>query len=118
MLIRLPEYLYIKASELGEHKDGEKIVKVIAGKYEKAEGPEKNHNLDPIYFHVILNEGKEFNCDVPSGHNSFVYLLKGELKIGEQMLGEKDAMGVWETNGIDIEVTQEAKVLLIEVPMN
>ena len=34
------------------------------------------------------------------------------------MLGEKDAMGVWETNGIDIEVTQEAKVLLIEVPMN
>jgi len=79
-----PEYLYIKGNELGEHKDSEKIVKVIAGKYEKAEGPEKNHNVDPIYFHVILNEGKVFNCDVPSGHNSFIYLLKGELKIGEK----------------------------------
>ena len=79
-----PEYLYIKRNELGEHKDSEKIIKVIAGKYEKAEGPEKNHNVDPIYFHVILNERKEFNCDVPSGHNSFVYLLKGELKIGEK----------------------------------
>ena len=79
-----PEYLYIKGNELGEHKDSEKIVKVIAGKYEKAEGPEKNHNVDPIYFHVVLNEGKKFNCDVPSGHNSFVYLLKGELKIGEK----------------------------------
>ena len=40
------------------HKDEEKIVKVIAGKFEKAEGPEKNHNVEPIYFHVNLNEGK------------------------------------------------------------
>ena len=52
------------------------------------------------------------------GHGAYIFLISGELKIGEQMLGEKDAMGVWETNGIDIEVTQEAKVLLIEVPMN
>ncbi len=79
-----PEYLYIKGNELGEHKDSDKIIKVIAGKYKKAEGPEKNHNVDPIYFHVILNEEKEFNCDVPSGHNSFIYLLKGELNIGEK----------------------------------
>ena len=79
-----PEYLYIKGKELEVHKDKEKIVKVIAGKFEKAKGPEKNHNVDPIYFHIILNEGKEFKCDVPIGHNSFVYLLKGELKIGEK----------------------------------
>ena len=44
-----PEYLYIKSNELGVHKDIEKTVKVIAGKYEKAEGPEKNHNVDPIH---------------------------------------------------------------------
>ena len=79
-----PEYLYIKSNELGVHKDNEKVVKVIAGKYEKTEGPEKNHNVEPIYFHIVLNEGKEFNYEVPEGHNSFIYLLKGELKIGEQ----------------------------------
>ncbi len=79
-----PEYLYIKGNELGIHSDNEKIVKVIAGKYNKAEGPEKNHNVEPIYFHVVLNEDKEFECDVPLGHNSFVYLLKGELIIGEK----------------------------------
>jgi hypothetical protein len=64
--------------------DSEKVVKVIAGKYEKAEGPEKNHNVEPIYFHIILNEGKKFICNVPESHNSFIYLLKGELKIGGQ----------------------------------
>ena len=31
-----------------------------------------------------LNEGKEFEYEVPPGHNSFIYILKGELKIGEK----------------------------------
>ncbi len=79
-----PEYLYIKSNELGIHKDSEKIVKIIAGKYEKIEGPQINHNVEPIYFHIVLNEKKEFKCEVPEGHNSFIYLLKGELKIGEK----------------------------------
>jgi len=79
-----PEYIYIKGNELGNYKDSDKSVKVIAGKYETAEGPEKNHNVNPIYFHIILKEGKEFNCDVPEGHNAFMYLLKGELKIGQK----------------------------------
>ena len=79
-----PEYIYIKGKELGLHKDDDKTVKVIAGKFEKAVGPQTNHNVQPIYFHIILNEEKEFKCEVPEGHNSFVYLLKGELKIGEK----------------------------------
>ena len=79
-----PEYIYIKSKELGIHSDKEKTVKVIAGKYMNVEGPEKNHNVEPIYFHVILKEGKEFKCEVPSGHNSFVYILKGDLKIGKK----------------------------------
>ena len=36
------------------------------------------------YFGEILKEGKEFKCEVPSGHNSFVYILKGDLKIGKK----------------------------------
>ena len=50
----------------------------------KAEGPEKNHNVEPVYFHIVLNEKKEFKCEVPAGHNSFIYLLKGDLNIGEK----------------------------------
>ena len=79
-----PEYLYIKGNELGTHKDNEKVVKVIAGKYKKAEGPEKNHNVEPIYIHVVLEDGKVFDYDVPKEHNSFIYLLKGELIIGNK----------------------------------
>ena len=79
-----PEYLYIKRNELGTYKDNEKIVKVIAGKYKKVEGPEKNHNVEPIYIHVVLEDGKVFDYEVPKEHNSFIYLLKGELIIGNK----------------------------------
>ena len=79
-----PEYIYIKNNELGTYSDDEKIVKVIAGKFRDIEGPEKNHNVEPIYFHIILKNEKEFSCDVPEGHNSFIYLLKGQIKVGRE----------------------------------
>ena len=79
-----PEYHYIKNNELGFYKDNEKIVKIIAGKFKNQKGPEKNHNVEPIFLHVVLNKNKEFNMDLPNGHNSFIYLLNGELKIGRK----------------------------------
>tara|TARA_B100000963_G_scaffold360763_1_gene392946 strand:+ start:332 stop:1174 length:843 start_codon:yes stop_codon:yes gene_type:complete len=79
-----PEYFYIKGDELGVHEDDEKIVKVIAGKYKNVVGPQANHNVEPTYFHVILNSGKKFECEIPVEHNSFIYLLTGELKVGEK----------------------------------
>ena len=78
-----PEYIYIKNKELGTYSDDEKVVKVIAGKYKDVEGPEKNHNVEPIYFHIVLKNGKELSCEVPEGHNSFIYLLKGQIKVGK-----------------------------------
>ena len=48
------EELYIDADKMSVHKDNEKQVKVIAGKFEKAEGPVKGHNVEPVYFDVEL----------------------------------------------------------------
>ena len=85
-----PEYFYIKGNELGIHKDDDKIVKVIAGQFEKAKGPQTNHNVEPIYFHIILNEDKIFECEVPENHNSFIYLLNGQLDIGKKNHNKTD----------------------------
>ncbi|MAV63610.1 MAG: hypothetical protein CMG00_00290 [Candidatus Marinimicrobia bacterium] len=77
-----PEYFYFKKKDLGFYNNEDMEVKIIAGKFKNIEGPEKKHNVEPIYFHIILNKGKEFKCSVPPGHNSFIYLLVGDLKIG------------------------------------
>ena len=77
-----PEYIYINSKQMQVHKDSEKKIKIIAGKFGDAEGPVKGHNVEPIYFDIELEKDKEFNFDLPSTHNSFVYLIGGEIKIG------------------------------------
>ena len=79
-----PEYIYIESEQMQTHKDSEKKIKIIAGKFGDAEGPIKGHNVEPIYFDVELEKDKEFNFDLPSSHNSFVYLIEGEIKIGDK----------------------------------
>ncbi len=72
------------ADKMSVHQDEDKQVKVIAGKFEKAEGPVKGHNVEPVYFDVELNKDKEFNFNLPSTHNTFIYLIDGEIEIGSK----------------------------------
>ena len=79
-----PEYIYIDADKMSVHKDDNKTIKVIAGKFENAEGPVKGHNVEPVYFDVELEKDKIFKFDLALTHNSFVYLIEGEIKIGDK----------------------------------
>ena len=79
-----PEYIYIDSKMMRTHKDSEKKIKIIAGKFGENEGPVKGHNIEPIYFDIEIEKDKEFNFELPSTHNSFIYLIKGEIKIGDK----------------------------------
>ena len=111
-----PDYIYIDSDKMQIHKDRDKQVKVIAGKFENAEGPLKGHNVEPIYFDVELEKVKEFNFQLPSTHNSFIYLINGEIKIGEQTHDKlKNSKLILLTNGEKLRVLglSKAKFLLI-----
>ena len=111
-----PDYIYIDSNKMQIHKDRDKQVKVIAGKFENAEGPLKGHNVEPIYFDIELEKEKEFNFQLPSTHNSFIYLINGEIKIGEQTHDKvKNSKLILLTNGEKLRVLglSKAKFLLI-----
>ena len=111
-----PEYIYIDAKQMQIHKDNDKKIKVIAGKFEDAEGPIKGHNVEPVYFDIELQKNKEFNFDLPSTHNSFIYLIEGEIKIGEQSHDSvKDSTLILLTRGEKLKVSGliKSKFLLI-----
>ena len=111
-----PEYHYIDADKMSVHKDNDKQIKVIAGKFQKAEGPIKKHNVEPFYFDVELKKDKEFNFELPPSHNSFIYLIEGEIKIGEKGHDKvKDSTLILLSNGEKLKVTAltKAKFLLI-----
>ena len=98
------------------HEDDDKRVKVIAGKFEKAEGPIKKHNVEPVYFDVELNIDKEFNFNLPSTHNTFVYLINGEIEIGSKKHNNvKNSTLILLTKGkvLKIKAKSKAKFLVI-----
>ena len=98
------------------HKDDDKQVKVIAGKFENAEGPVKGHNVEPVYFDVELKKDKEFNFNIPSTHNTFIYLINGEIEIGsEKHDNVKDSTLILLTKGEELKVKAktDAKFLVI-----
>ena len=111
-----PDYIYIDSDKIQIHKDEEKKVKVISGKFENAEGPVKEHNIEPVYFDIELKKDKDFTFELPSTHNSFIYLINGEIKIGEQTHNEiKNSTLILLTKGENLQVSalSEAKFLLI-----
>ncbi len=111
-----PEYIYIKNKELGTFSDDEKVVKVIAGKFKDVEGPEKNHNVEPIYFHIVLKNEKEFTCEVPEGHNSFIYLLKGQIKVGKsnhEKTNDSNLILLKKGKNLQIKAEKESEFLFI-----
>ena len=111
-----PEYHYIDSNKIGTHKDESKFVKVIAGKFEKTEGPINKHNVEPIYFDVEIEKSKEFNFKLPSTHNSFIYLIEGEIKIGTKTHNKiKDSTLVLLNKGEQLKVSAliKSKFLLI-----
>ena len=100
-----PNYIYIDSDQMSIHVDDEKRVKVIAGKFEKVEGPVKGHNVEPVYFDVELNKGKEFIFKIPSTHNAFIYLINGEIEIGTNKHNQvKDSTLILLEKGDDLNV--------------
>ena len=48
----------------------------------------------------------------------YLMVVEGEIQIGAQRLQSRDAIGISEIEQIDIQMDQNSKILVIEVPMN
>tara|TARA_E500000331_G_scaffold119281_1_gene116463 strand:- start:125 stop:598 length:474 start_codon:yes stop_codon:yes gene_type:complete len=117
-----PDYIYIDSDKMSIHKDDEKQIKIIAGKFENSEGPVKGHNVEPVYFDVELNKDKQFNFKLQSTHNTFIYLINGEIKIGTKNHDQvKDSNLILLEKGEDLNVRAKSKskfLLISGKPIN
>ncbi|MDU1891625.1 MAG: pirin family protein [Dysgonomonas sp.] len=53
------------------------------------------------------------------GNGVFAMVIEGEFTVGGQKLHRRDAVGLWETDNVEITAdTENARILLIDVPMN
>lgn len=51
------------------------------------------------------------------GNGVYLFVIKGKIKVGDQLLESRDGLGIWETNQLTIETHENSTVLLMEVPM-
>lgn len=66
----------------------------------------------------IFESGTAVNYKVNIAKNGvYLFLIEGEIEVDNQTLNERDAMGITNFEYFDIVVKQQAKILLVEVPM-
>ena len=51
------------------------------------------------------------------GNGVYAFILEGEVEINNEKLSRRDGMGIWDTDAIEVKATEDARVLLMEVPM-
>lgn len=87
-----------------------------------ASGFKKN---DELYIHQDaalslsqLDAGKSLEYTMnKEGNGAYIMVIKGKLKIDEQELGRRDALGLWETQKFEIHAEESSEILIVEVPM-
>lgn len=52
------------------------------------------------------------------GNGLYIFLLEGEADVDGQPLERRDGYGIWDTNKVSVRATADARLLLMEVPMN
>lgn len=72
------------------------------------------------WFHIgKFEKGCEETYEVKASENGvYAFVLEGNVTIEGQELGKRDGFGVWNTDRINLMAGSDAKVLLMDVPMN
>jgi len=90
----------------------------------KIVSPDKNNgnlwlNQDAHLSMSDIDKNKTVNYKLNTKENGvYVFLIDGEISVGEEALHSRDGIGIWEIDDISLTANENSQVLLIEVPMN
>ena len=66
-----------------------------------------------------LSKGKSDTYKLnKQGNGIYVFVLEGSAEINGESLSRRDGMGVWNTDKLEVVANEDARILLMEVPMN
>lgn len=73
---------------------------------------------DAWIYRTTLEKGNSISHILHSSkHGAYVFVIDGQVQVGEQQLGKRDAAGISETDAIDIKADATSDLLIFEVPM-
>ncbi len=100
-----PKYQNIDPKQIPLVKEKNQKVKVISGDYKGNKGPISGISVEPLYLDVELNKDSKFEFKLAKTHNSFIYLIEGQIKIGDEKHDEvSNSTLITLTKGEDLKV--------------
>lgn len=81
-----PEYQEYASDDFPVLETPDYRVKVLMGRFEKIAGPIVDDITNASYFDVTMKPGKSFRCRFTEGHNSFLYVFEGEVRVAEKIV--------------------------------
>lgn len=75
-------------------------------------------NQDAYFSLGNLEKGKSLNYNPQNANQGvYIFVIDGEVSVGNEKLGKRDGIGIWDVNEFSIQADANAKVLFMEVPM-
>ena len=75
-------------------------------------------NQDARFSLTKLEAGKNINYSNGfTGNGVFLVVINGSVKVNDQQLNKRDALGIYDTDSFSITANEDAELLAIEVPM-
>lgn len=51
------------------------------------------------------------------GNGLYIFLIKGKIQIGDQIVNTRDGYGIWETDHVTLKALESSEILLMDIPM-
>ena len=96
--------------------DSGATVQVIAGESHGVAGAVQREGTEPLYLDIELPERATFEQAIPSGHNAFIYVFRGEAVVGGRGVPQT-RMAIFDNaegaDGVAIKAARPTRLLLI-----
>lgn len=115
--MRAPWYRDIQSADIPEFVTPEGVtVRVIAGSSHGVAGAMQRETTEPLYLDLQLPAGASFAQALPPEFNAFVYVYRGEVKIGEKQVPQQ-RMAIFrnspDSDGVVLHAEVPSRALLV-----
>jgi len=105
-----PKYYYTNVLDSNIVIKGKSKISVIAGNFEKIEGPIQKQDRNIRMLYIDLNDGDSLSINRVVGTNAFIYVLKGNGKIDSESIEE---FNIYKLDEGEIVITAISKMKMI-----
>lgn len=113
--MKAPWYRDIQAEEIPQFTTPQGVtVRVIAGDSHGVAGAVQREGTEPLYLDLHFEAGSHFSQALPAHHNAFVYVYRGELRVGDAPVPSQ-RMAILKNggDGVALHADAPARALLI-----